>query len=203
MYVNNIYVCVHTRDMHVQACMLACAPVEARGTCWMFPPVNHSPPCLSRQGLSPNQELTVWLDWLASEPWESPCLYPPSAGIIGVGYPAFLCGFWGLSSNPHTCTESISPPRALHSLLLILRNVACFSGPGTNCVSGWDTRFLSYCLAAEAKERRTQSWPARGIWQEAELKTFALPTNHSPRWASHRMHPSMTFPATNPQDLPL
>lgn len=62
MYVNNIYVCVHTRDMHVQACMLACAPVEARGTCWMFPPVNHSPPCLSRQGLSPNQELTVWLD---------------------------------------------------------------------------------------------------------------------------------------------
>lgn len=96
---------------------------------------------------------------------------------------------------------AFSPPRLLHDLLFILKNLSCFSGLGINCVSGWDTCFLSYCLAAEATEKMytaltSQRHLARGGAGEVR---FA----HAPRphMGISSNIPRMSFPAMNPWDL--
>lgn len=61
-----VCVCVHVY-MHV--CVWVCGGVVHR--CWLLMVgvfFSHSPPCVLRQVLSRNLELTDWLDWLAREP---------------------------------------------------------------------------------------------------------------------------------------
>lgn len=78
---------------------------------------------------------------------------------------------------------AFSPPRLLHGLLFILKNLPCFSGPDIVFLGG--THDFSVTAWQRRQQRKcTQPWQARGIWQEAELEMFALSTHHGPIGAS-------------------
>lgn len=96
---------------------------------------------------------------------------------------------------------AFSPPRLLHGLLFILKNLPCFSGPDINCASGWDTRFLSYCLAAETTVEMyialTSQRHLAGGWAGDVCSAHAP----RPHMGISSNIPRMSFPAMNPWDL--
>lgn len=78
-----------------------------------------------RQDLSPNVELTDWLDWLAMKPMESSSFYLPLQGLQMCAIMAgSSVGAENLKPDPHTSMTSILPiepfPEALEYLLYSL-----------------------------------------------------------------------------------
>lgn len=94
-----------------------------------------------------------------------------------------------------------SPPRLLHGLLFILKNLSRFSGPGINCVSGWDTRFLSYCLAAEATKKMYTALTSQRHLAGGGAGEVCFAHAPRPHMGISSNIPCMSFPVMNPWDL--
>lgn len=77
MHVSSVCVCAHLMQRHGDTCPYVCQwrPEEDAGL------ICHSVPCVLRQGLTLNLELTDVARWTVSEPWGSPCLCLPSVSI--------------------------------------------------------------------------------------------------------------------------